>query len=149
MSPYFGRYDKVVLKTGLCNTSDKSKFKPAKIVEWLNFITDSKNMVTYLSNHKKKKKKKIWNVIPTKAKFKIRAFSSFIGNLTSSFAENQIGLLYCRAILKYKDKSLKYNKVSFDGIMKFSEDTQSIPESVSQFTQLHRCFTWWLGCLHG
>ena len=58
MSPYFGRYDKVVLKTGLCNTSDKSKFKPAKIVEWLNFITDSKNMVTYLSNHKKKKKKK-------------------------------------------------------------------------------------------
>ena len=35
---------------------DKSKFIPAKIVEYLGFIIDSEKMITYLSDQKKNKK---------------------------------------------------------------------------------------------
>ena len=50
-------------------------------------------------------------------------FASFIGTLTSSFSGNQFGPLYHRAMLKFKDKSLKYNKVNFNAVIKLSEDT--------------------------
>ena len=49
-------------------------------------------------------------IIPTKPKLTIREFPSFIGTLTSLFPRNQFGPLYYRAMLKFKDKSLKYNK---------------------------------------
>ena len=53
----------------------------------------------------------------------IREFASFIGTLTSSFPGNQFDPLYYRAMLKFKDKSLKYNKGNFNAVIKLSEDT--------------------------
>ena len=53
----------------------------------------------------------------------ITEFASFIGTLTSSFPGNQFGPLYYRAMLKLKDKSLKYNKGNFNAVIKLSEDT--------------------------
>ena len=47
----------------------------------------------------------------------------FIGTLTSLFPGKQFGPLYYRAMLKFKDKSLKYNKGNFNAVIKFSEDT--------------------------
>ena len=58
-----------------------------------------------------------------KQKFAIREFASIFGTLTSSFPGNQFGPLYHRAMLKLKDKCLKYNKSNFNIITKFSEDT--------------------------
>ena len=52
----------------------------------------------------------------------IREFASFIGTLTSSFPGNQFGPLYYRAMLKLKDKSLKYNKGNFNAVITLSED---------------------------
>ena len=57
-----------------------------------------------------------------KPKLTIREFASFIGTLTSSFQGNQFGPLYNRAMLKLKDKSLKYNKGNFNAVIKLSED---------------------------
>ena len=62
-------------------------------------------------------------IIPTKLKLTIREFDSFIDTLTSSFLGNQLGALYYRAMLKFKDKSLKYNKGNFHVVIKLSEDT--------------------------
>ena len=42
-------------KLGFLIHPDKSKFIPAKIVEYLGFIIDSEKMIIYLSDHKKKK----------------------------------------------------------------------------------------------
>ena len=53
----------------------------------------------------------------------IREFASFIGTLTSSFPGNQFGPLYYRAMLKFKDKSLRYNKGNFNAVIKLFEDT--------------------------
>ena len=102
---------------------DKSKFVPAKTVEYLGFIIDSEKMITYLSDQKKKKIHEKCCIIPTKPKLTIREFVSFIGTLTSSFPGNQFGPLYYRAMLKSKDKSLKYNKGNFNAVIKLSEDT--------------------------
>ena len=56
-------------------------------------------------------------------KLTIREFASFIGTLTSSFLGNQFGPLHYRAMLKFKDKSLKHNRGNFSAIIKLSEDT--------------------------
>ena len=102
---------------------DKSKFVPTKIVEYLGFIIDSEKMITYLSDQKKQKIHEKCCIIPTKPKLTIREFVSFIGTLTSLFPGNQFGPLYYRAMLKSKDKSLKYNKGNFNAVIKLSEDT--------------------------
>ena len=102
---------------------DKSKFIPAKTVEYLGFIIDSEKMITYLSDQKKPKIYEKCCIIPTKPKLTIREFASFIGTLTSSFPGNQFGPLYYRAMLKLKDKSLKYNKGNFNAVIKLSEDS--------------------------
>ena len=73
---------------------DKSKFLPAKIVEYLGFIIDSEKMITYLSDQKKRKVYGKCCIISTKSKLTIREFASFIGTLTSSFPGNQFGPLY-------------------------------------------------------
>ena len=52
----------------------------------------------------------------------IREFASFIGTLTFSFPGNQFGPLHYRAMLRLKDKSLKYNKANFNAVIKLSED---------------------------
>ena len=79
-------------------------------------------MVTYLSDQKKEIYDKCC-IILTKPKLTVREFAIFIGTLTSSFPENQFGSLYYRAMLKFKDNSLKYNKGKFNEIIKFSEYT--------------------------
>ena len=53
----------------------------------------------------------------------IREFASFIGSFTASFPGNQFAPLYYRAMLKFKDKFLKYNKGNFNAVIKLSEDT--------------------------
>ena len=100
---------------------DKSKFIPAKIVEYFGFIIDSEKIITYLSDQKQKIYEKCC-IIPTKPKLTIRKFASFMGTLTSSFPGNQFAPLYYRAMLKLKDKSLKYNKGNFNAVIKLSED---------------------------
>ena len=109
-------------KLGFVIHPDKSKFIPAKIVEYLGFIIDSEKMITYLSDQKKQKIYEKCCIIPMKPKLTIREFASFIGTLTSSFPGNQFGPLYYRAMLKLKDKSLKYNKGNFNAVIKLSED---------------------------
>ena len=113
-------------KMGTVIHPDKSKFIPAKIVEYLGFINGSVKMITYLSDQKKQKNYEKCCSIPLKPKLTIREFASFIGTLTSSFPGNQFGQLYYRAMLKCKDKSLKYNKGNFNALIKLiklSEDT--------------------------
>ena len=100
----------------------KSKSIPAKIVEYLGFIIYSEKMVTYLSDQKKEIYDKCC-IILTRPKLTVREFAIFIGTLTSSFPENQFGSLYYRAMLKFKDNSLKYNKGKFNEIIKLSEYT--------------------------
>ena len=110
-------------KLGFVIHPHKSKFIPAKIVEYLGFIIDSGKMITYLSDQKKQKIYEKCCNIPMKPKLTIREFASFIGTLTSSFPGNQFGPLYYRAMLKFTDKSLKYNKGNFNAVVKLSEDT--------------------------
>ena len=99
-------------------------------MEYLGFIISSEK-ITYLSDHNQQKiYKKCW-IIPTKPKSTIREFPGFICTLTSSFPGNQFGPLYYRAMLKFKDKSLKYNKGNFNTVIKLSEDT------------LHEYISWW------
>ena len=102
---------------------DKSKFIPAKIVEYLGFIIDSEKMITYLSDQKKQKIYEKCCIIPMKPKLTIREFASFIGTLTSSFPGNQFGPVYYRAMLKMKGKSLKYSKGNFNAVITLSKDT--------------------------
>ena len=120
MSPSCGRNNKFVSKTGLSN---KSKFILAKIVEYLGFIIDSEKRTTFLSDQKKQKIYEKCCIIPTKPKLTIREFASFIGTLTSSFLGNQFGRLNYRAMLKLKDRSLKYNKGNFNAVIKLPENT--------------------------
>ena len=108
-------------KLGFLIHPDKSKFMPAKIVEYLGFIIDSEKMITYLSDQKKQKIYANCCIIPMQPKLTIREFASFIGTLTSSFPGNQFGPLYYRAMLTLKDKSLKYNKGNFNAVIKLSE----------------------------
>ena len=110
-------------KLGFVIHPHKSKFIPVKIVEYLGSFTDSEKMITYLSDQKKQKNYEKCCIIPTKPKLTIREFASFIGTLTSSFPRNQFGPLYYRVMLKFKDKSLKYNKGSFNVVINLSEDT--------------------------
>ena len=110
-------------KPGCVIHPDNSKFIPAKIVDYLGFIIVSEKMITYLSDQKKQKIYEQCCIIPTKLNLTIREFASFIGTLTSSFPENQFGSLYYRAMLKFKDKSLKYNKGNSNAVIKLSEDT--------------------------
>ena len=109
-------------KLGFLIHPDKSKFIPAKIVEYLGFIIDSEKMITYLSDQKTQQIYEKCCIIPMKPKLTIREFASFIGTLTSSFPGNQFGPLYYRAMLKLKDKSLKYGKGNFNAVIKLSED---------------------------
>ena len=109
-------------KLGFLIHPDKSKFIPAKIVEYLGLIIDSEKMITFLWDQKKQKIYEKCRVIPMKPKLTIREFASFICTLTSSFPGNQFGPLYYRAMLKLKDKSLKYNKGNFNAVIKLSED---------------------------
>ena len=110
-------------KLGFVIHPDKKKFIPAKIVEYLGFIIDSEKTITYLSDQKKPKRYEKCCIISMKPKLTIREFASFIFTLTSSFPGNQFGPLYHSAMLKFKDKSLKYNKGNFNAIIKLSEDT--------------------------
>ena len=105
-------------KLGFVIHPHKSKFTSQN-----SFITDSEKMIIYLSDQKKQKIYEKCCIIPTKQKLAIREFASFIGTLTSSFPGNQFGPLYYRAMLKFKDKSLKYNKGNFNAVIKLSEDT--------------------------
>ena len=114
---------KLFQKLGFVIDADKSKFIPSKIVEYLGFIIDSEKMITYLSDQKKQKTYTKCCIISTKPKLTIKEFPSFIGTLTSSFPGNQCGPLHYRTMLKFKDKSLKYNKVNFNAVIKLSEDT--------------------------
>ena len=79
-------------------------------------------MITYLSDQKKQKIYEKFCIIPMKPKLTIREFASFIGTLISSFPGNQFGPLYYRAMLKLKDKSLKYNKGNFNAVITSFED---------------------------
>ena len=106
-------------KLGFIIPLHKRKFIPAKIEEYLGFIIGF--MITYLSDQKKKYDKCC--IILVKLKLTIREFDSFIGTLTSSFPGNQFGLLYYKAMLKFKDKSLRHNKGKFNAITKLPEDT--------------------------
>ena len=81
-------------KLGFLIHPDKNKFIPAKIVEYLAFITDSEKIITYLSDQKKRKIYEKCCIIPTKPRLTIREFASFIGTLTSSFPGSQFGPLY-------------------------------------------------------
>ena len=99
-------------KLGFVIHPDKNKFIPAKVVEYLGFINYSEKIVTEKCC-----------IIPTKPKLTMRELASLIGTLTSSFPRNQFGPLYERAMLKLKDKSLKYDKGNFNAIIKLSEDT--------------------------
>ena len=110
-------------KLGFPIHPNKSKFIPAKIVEYLGFIIDSEKMISFLLDQKKQKIYGKCCIIPTKPKLTIKEFASFIGTLTSSFPENQFWPLYYRAMLILKDKSLKYNKGNFNAVIKLSEDT--------------------------
>ena len=56
-------------------------------------------------------------------KLTIKAFASAVGSLPSTFPGDQFDPLYYRAMLKFKEKSLKYNKDNFNAITKLSEDT--------------------------
>ena len=47
-----------------------------------------------------------------KPKLTIREFASFVGASISSFPGNQFGLLYYRAALSFKDKSLELRVIS-------------------------------------
>ena len=94
-------------KLGFVIHSVKSKFIPAKIVEYLSFIIDSEKMVTYLSDQKKQKIVEEFCIIPTEPKLTIGEFANFIGTFTSSSPGNHFGPLYYRAMLKFKDTSLK------------------------------------------
>ena len=129
-------------KLGFLIHPDKSKFIPAKIVEYLGFIIDSEKMITYLSDQKKQKIYEKCCMIPTKPKLAIREFASFISTLTSSFPGNQFGPLYYRAMLKLKDKSLKYNKENFNALIKLSEDalyeTAWLKKNISKVFKLIR-----------
>ena len=80
-------------------------------------------MIAYLSDKKKQKIYQKCCIIPTKPNLTIRESASFIGTLRSSFPENQFDPLYYRAMIKLKDKSLKYNKGNFNAVIKLSEDT--------------------------
>ena len=93
---------------------EKRKFVPSKKVEYLGFVIDSKRMVTYLSDHKKKKIYDKCQSISKKQDLKIRDVASFIGTLTSTFPANEYGPLYYRVILKNKDDFLEANKASFN-----------------------------------
>ena len=88
----------------------KSKFIASKKVEYLGFFLRSERMVTYLSDHKKKKIYDKCQSISKKQDLKIRDVASFIGTLTSTFPANEYGPLYYGAILKNKDDFLKANK---------------------------------------
>ena len=110
-------------KLGFVIHPHKSKFIPAKIVEYLGFIIDSEKMITYQSDQKKQKIYEKCCIIPMKPKLTVGEFASFIGTLTPSFPGNQFGPLYYRTMLKFKDKSLKYNKGNFNAVIKLSEDT--------------------------
>lgn len=50
-------------------------------MEYLGFIIDSENMITYLSDKKKKKINDKWKVVCKKQDLKIRDITSFIGAL--------------------------------------------------------------------
>ena len=78
----------LVQKLGFLIHPDKSKFIPAKIVEYLGFIIASEKMITFLSDQKKQKIYEKCCIIPMKPKLTIREFASFIGTLTSSFLGN-------------------------------------------------------------
>ena len=110
-------------KLGFVIHQDKSKFIPAKILEYLGFIINSEKTITYLSNQKKQKIYEKRCIIPTKPQLTIREFASFFGTLTSSFPGNQFGSLQYRAMIKFKDKSLKYNKGNFIAVITLSENT--------------------------
>ena len=58
-------------KLGFIIHSDKSKFIPAKRVEYIGFVIDSGKMITYLSDQKKQKNYKKCCNIPTKPKLTI------------------------------------------------------------------------------
>ena len=81
-------------KLGFVIHPDKSKFIPAKIVEYLGFIIDSEKMIAYLPDQNKQKS----CIVPMKPKFTTREFASFIGTLTSFFSGNQFSPLYYKAI---------------------------------------------------
>lgn len=53
----------------------------------------------------------------------IRGFASIIDTLTSTFQGNQFDPLCYRAILKFKEEPLNYNKGDSNAIIKLSEDT--------------------------
>ena len=108
---------KFILKAGICNTAIEKEFIPAKIVKYLGFIIDSEKMVTYLSDQKKQKTYDKCCNIPTKPKLTKKEFASCIGTLTFSFPGSSFGPLYYRAMLKFKDDSLKYNKRNFSAII--------------------------------
>ena len=71
-------------------------------------------MVTFLSDHKKKKIYDKCHSISKKQNLKIRDVACFIGTLTSTFPANEYRSLYYRAILKNRDGFLKANKSNFN-----------------------------------
>ena len=104
----------IKLSLGFVIHPEKSKFIPSKKVEYLGFVIDSERMVTYLSDHKKKKIYDKCQSISKKQDLKIRDVASFIGTLTSTFSANEYEPPYYRAILKNKDDFLKANKGNFN-----------------------------------
>ena len=148
VSPYLVETINLFQKLGFVIHLGKSKFIPAKVMEYLGFIIDSEKMLTYLSDQKKQKFDEKCCIIPTKPKLTIREFGNFFGTFTSLFLANQFCPLYFKTKLKFKDKSLKYNKGNFNAIIKLSEDTLHEISRWKKHQNLHRCFTWRLRCLH-
>ena len=79
-------------------------------------------MVTYLSDHKKKKIYDKCQSISKKQDLKIRDVASFIGTLTSIFPANEYRPLYYRAIWKNEDDFLKANKGNFNATIDLTKN---------------------------
>ena len=105
---------KLFQSLGFVIHTEKSIFIPSKNVECLGFAIDLERMVTYLSDHKKKKIFDKCQLISKKQDLKMRDVVSSIGTLTSTFPASEFGPLYYRAILKNKVDFLKANKGNFN-----------------------------------
>ena len=105
---------KLFQSLGFVIHTEKSIFIPSKNVECFGFAIDLERMVTYLSDHKKKKIFDKYQLISKKQYLKMRDVVSSIGTLTSTFPASEFGPLYYRAILKNKVDFLKANKGNFN-----------------------------------
>lgn len=111
----------LMTKLGFMVHTEKSVFKPTKLIMFLGNMIDSEKMIVYLTDDKKDRIIEECSILIRKESAKIRDVAKVIGIIVSSFPAVEFGKLWYRNLENAKINALKSSAGNYDSYMHISD----------------------------